>query len=287
LIFLPLAIVALFWGSWRAFARVCVGGIFAAASGVLMVAYLQNWEIGAFLRDRLIGIAPPSSAPPPPKEEWLWPRLAHSTLQSYSRFLSPLFCAFALHELFASVAGAWSRRRLGELEAAVLLIGGTMLITAVAGPLYVMIHGFWFLIAIPAASLLAARFVADRGWERSPKAFAMTLLVTTAFFPYGMWKYSFALDLSVGLSFIFVSIGFATWAFRQAIIPRRLSSVLGLVVLLNLLQTLNYRLESHDPRPFCAELLERYIETRAPVRPSRPLFMSERVYYCRGIPRVE
>ncbi len=293
-IFAPLSLVALLIGSRRAVLTVLAGGALAVLTGLWMVAYLQNWEIMAFLRARLVGIEPPAGAPPPAKEEWLWLRLAHNTLQTYSRFLSPLFCAFALDELWGSARRILRERRISDIDAAVLMIGGTMLITAIAGPLYVMIHSFWFLLGVPAAAWLAARFVARRPWEGEPAArrrFVVLLFVTTAFFPFGMWKYSLALDLFVGLGYIALSIAFAAWIFRPAAPAERRAKLLAYsfmaCVLLNFLQTLNYRLEPVDSRLFCADLLKEYAETGRPVRPERPLFLAERYYYCRGIPLVQ
>ncbi len=291
LVFAPLALVAWLYSSWRGLVTVCAGGGVAALSAVGMIGYLTNQDFIEFFRSRISGSVEAReaarNAPPDPESRWLWLRLLHGTLQAYSRFLSPLFSALALQEIFDSSKRIFKRRQLNEIDAAVVILGGTIAVTAFLSPLHVMIHPFWFMLAVPAGALLAARYVCRRGWVESRWAFVVTLFVTTAFFPYGMWKYSFALDLFIGLSFIACSFVFVWFVLKGTLNLRRMVSVFAFVVLLNFLQTMNYRLEPNDPRPFCAELLSRYIESGQPVQANRGLTLAERYYYCRGIPIIE
>lgn len=263
-------------------------GAIAALSGYGMLAYLHETpDLFTMIGNHVNAWTPEKQSP---MDRLIFPLQWLQTLWgTHLRFLSPLWAAFAFYELLSGGARGFFRRRPNPLETAVILTFGAMLITSLAGPRFVMIHSFWFLLGLPAFALLCASFIEGLGKrELRWRTWWIGLGLAIAFYPYGIYRSSAVLELISDVGFLVVSIAFYHFARRD---PGERSTkwVFTLMLLsagLNFSQTVNHRREDDTEYAFCKTMLMRYLETRAPVKTDAYPTPSRKDLYCRGIPII-
>jgi hypothetical protein len=214
-----------------------------------------------------------------------------------TRMLGPVFfglgIAYAFHYPVLSGSANWRealrlssiRETLGRsnFARALFVVGAPMAMTSIVGAPYVMLHPFWFMLGLPFWALLLAGLVSGRSKSRlSKKAVIISVVIAAAFYPFGIHKSGVVIDLVASLTIL---LSVAVLIFRLAKDLEPLSKlVVGLAIVGNFIQTVNYRSEEPVDRDFCLAALESYLTDGRSVDLGVNPSLS-RLFYCRGIPR--
>ena len=273
--FAPLLLVAI--RRKRSLLPVFATGAIGVASGLAMIAFLHsNWDFANFLSTRLAakeyGVQPTGV-----QEILTLPfRWLRNLFMNHSRLLSPLFFSFALMELLRFRKKTENNSQYID---AIILTSGAGLITSVVGYTYVMVHNFWFIIWIPAFSLLCAYIAGDilfKGVRPSRKLSYILALACVAFYPYGVYQSSLIHD--VINSVLLGGTCLAFW-FVPNLTKKAKMITLLIVALANFSQVINYRTEKVSQYEICKDALVRYLETgQTPKRDTKET-MTQRILY--------
>lgn len=220
-------------------------------------------------------------------DKLLYPfHFAKAVIGHHTRLLGPIFFAAGLAVLLEGARRIRHARfvfdwlRANPANAALFLIGSTTVLIMLLGPSYVIVHPFWFMPPLGFWALL----IAIKGRELAPNRTRDIILIVlaAAFYPYGIHRTVFAIDLAANLLLaagVFTAIYLA--AKRRPILG---ASTIALMLLANFAETANYRTESFADRDYCLHALEGYIEAGQPLTDGSETTLA-RSYYCRGIPR--
>lgn len=301
------------WIVGEGFLLVFGGGMIAGFFAIVTVGWLQStWNLVGFVNDHIIH-------PPYLKKQEGSPFLIVSFFKtfiaSHARMLSPLFALLAFSELFFGGSrkiwriGANYRNKIRASKEshyllAILLTGGTGLLTSILGYKYVMVHIFWFILWMPMFALLCSQALFRRlselgAWPAvqskisanvplnaepnfSFRGLVFVGLLFTVLYPYGVYQGSRIHDVVNSLIFI----GSVVWYlfYCKKTTGFAVLGVVTLVAVTNFSQVINYRNEPDSEYNFCRSAFLQYTKDPRRIFTKEIRSMTKDFLYCRGIP---
>jgi len=282
-------LLAYAWLRGRGVKQVIVGGFLGALTGLEVMSYLQGtWNLFSFLQNRMA----PSIYLKETKTlsgQLLLPFIFIKTfIASHSRMLSPLFAVFAFGELLFGEARklfAFGRNYASKLNTyhhALILTGGTGLVTFAAGFQYVMVHIFWLILWMPLMALLCAQFASRclDGKNKISKNVVALGLVFAALYPYGVYKTN---TLHDAINSVALAGGCLFFIFSKRLSKQTFFGLLTLTAVFNFSQVVNYRNEPDSEYSFCQKARAQFSATGQPVVTQEPGSWAQTYLYCRGV----
>lgn len=272
------------------------------ALGLVLATLTMMWlhqtrHIGDFLQTKLANPGYISQREKGPKEPILF---ALNYFSSISRLLSPLFAAFAFFELLfgdgRKIFTSWRQRwtNLEPFHHAVILGGGTGFLYSLIGHEYFMVHVFLYLFLTPGLALLLARCIerwttaqnSDKLARREQIAIMLLGLLTTALYPYGIFKSNAVHDAINSAGFILSTLALFFLIWNRSFSGRAAMTLVAISAALNVSQTINYRNEPDTERSFCESARREYQTTGQPVHTQTARSAAKDFLYCRDLPII-
>ncbi|MBX9767359.1 MAG: glycosyltransferase family 39 protein [Bdellovibrionales bacterium] len=231
--------------------------------GLGIVAFLQGGpdELLPFIQKNLLNnkyLAAASSAPTRgfSAQQFLF-QYPLVLIRSYSRMLSPFLCGLFFFGILRMCFQKTLRDKIPSgVKRALFLLGLPWLITSFIGFQYVMVHIFWFMLALPWIAMTLSVVIEDlisTSTRQVSGNLRWTLLgcciLPLALYPYGIYKFHWLHDGLNSLGYAAVTLIFlsSSGAFKQKpgsqLEPAIWIALVLITAGLNVSQTVNYRLE--------------------------------------------